>query len=180
MVEDQSNFYQSRAKWTANSTKIFANLLVEQIQQGNRPNNVFNKKAWKHIQEEFNKQTGLKFDRQQLKNHLDVLRKRYNYVKVLLDQNEFSWDVSQCMVIAEDAVWKKYIEVDFLPVEGISLFFVLNCDIKILRLLISIIYRPILRLKPSERRDVLFMNSYAPYFRILKLMENVLYPIQEK
>lgn len=122
MVEDQSNFYQSRAKWTANSTKIFANLLVEQIQQGNRPNNVFNKKAWKHIQEEFNKQTGLKFDRQQLKNHLDVLRKRYNYVKVLLDQNEFSWDVSQCMVIAEDAVWKKYIEVDFLPVEGISLF----------------------------------------------------------
>lgn len=110
MVEDQSNFYQSRAKWTANSTKIFANLLVEQIQQGNRPNNVFNKKAWKHIREEFNKQTGLKFDRQQLKNHLDVLRKRYNYVKVLLDQNEFSWDVSQCMVIAEDAVWKKYIE----------------------------------------------------------------------
>lgn len=122
MVEDRSNFYQSRAKWTANSTKIFANLLVEQIQQGNRPNNVFNKKAWKHIREEFDKQTGLKFDRQQLKNHLDVLRKRYNYVKVLLDKNEFSWDVSQCMVIAEDAVWKKYIEVDFLPVEGISLF----------------------------------------------------------
>ena len=110
---DQSSFNQSRAKWNANSTKIFANLLVEQIRLGNRPNNVFNKKAWKHIREEFNKETGSKFDRQQLKNHLDVLRKRYNYVKALLSQDGFSWDVTHCMVVAEDAVWKKYIEVGF-------------------------------------------------------------------
>ncbi|XP_038715122.1 L10-interacting MYB domain-containing protein-like [Tripterygium wilfordii] len=89
---------QSRAKWTAASTKIFADLLVEQIQQGNRSNNVFNKKAWKYIQAEFNKQTSLKFDRQQLKNHLDVLRKRYNLVKALLEH------------AAEEDVWLKHIK----------------------------------------------------------------------
>ncbi|KAF8410465.1 hypothetical protein HHK36_002994 [Tetracentron sinense] len=108
--EYQTNQDQSRAKWSTSNTKIFADLLVEQILQGNRSNNVFNKKAWKYIRDEFNKQTGLKFDRQQLKNHLDVLRKRYNYMKTLLDQIGFCWDESHHMVIAEDNTWEKYIE----------------------------------------------------------------------
>lgn len=122
MVENQFDQYQSRAKWSESFTKLFADLLVEQIRHGNRSNNIFNKKAWKYIREEFNKQTNLKLDRQQMKNHLDVLRKRYNNVKALLDHPGFTWDAIQCMVIAEDDLWQKYIEVEFLTSKEISQF----------------------------------------------------------
>ncbi|XP_050367174.1 L10-interacting MYB domain-containing protein-like [Argentina anserina] len=105
-VSDQD---QSRAKWTTFSTKIFVDLLVEQIRKGNRGSGAFSKLAWKIIRDEFNQQTGLNFDKQQLKNHLDVLRKRYNMVKAILDHTGFSWDVAH-MVRAEDDVWQEYIE----------------------------------------------------------------------
>lgn len=48
---------RSRTRWTASLDTIFADLVVKQIQLGNRPNNVFDKKTWNHIRDEFNKQT---------------------------------------------------------------------------------------------------------------------------
>uniref|UniRef100_A0A7C9E263 Myb/SANT-like domain-containing protein n=1 Tax=Opuntia streptacantha TaxID=393608 RepID=A0A7C9E263_OPUST len=83
-----------RTRWTACLDKIFADLVVEQIQLGNRPNNVFDKKAWGHIRDEFNRQTGLSFNNNQLRKHLDVLRTRYNQLKSALIQNDFSMDDS--------------------------------------------------------------------------------------
>lgn len=124
MVECVSDQEQSRAKWTTFSTKIFADLLVEQIRKGNRGSGAFTKLAWKIIRDEFSKQTGLNFDKQQLKNHLDVLRKRYNSVKAILDHTGFSWDVAQYMVLAEDDVWQEYIEVEFLDASDFNVCFV--------------------------------------------------------
>ncbi|GLT57923.1 hypothetical protein SLA2020_308600 [Shorea laevis] len=82
---------RSRTRWTVSLDKIFADLVVQQIQLGNRSsNNVFDKKTWNHIREEFNKQTALNFNNNQLRKHLDVLRIRYNNLKSAYDQNEFS------------------------------------------------------------------------------------------
>ncbi|KAI3460388.1 hypothetical protein Pfo_017051 [Paulownia fortunei] len=67
-----------RTRWTPALDKIFADIVVEQIQQGNRPNNVFDKKTWNQIREEFNRQTNLSFNNNQLRKHLDVLRTRYH------------------------------------------------------------------------------------------------------
>ncbi|KAJ8427076.1 hypothetical protein Cgig2_008945 [Carnegiea gigantea] len=83
-----------RMRWTASLDKIFADLVVEQIQLGNRPNNVFDKKTWGHIRDEFNRQTSLSFNNNQLRKHLDVLRTRYNQLKSALIQNDFSMDDS--------------------------------------------------------------------------------------
>lgn len=83
-----------RTRWTASLDKIFADLVVEQIQLGNRPNNVFDKKTWGHIRDEFNRQTSLSFNNNQLRKHLDVLRTRYNQLKSALIQNDFSMDDS--------------------------------------------------------------------------------------
>lgn len=87
--------------------------MLEQVLQGNRSNNSFSKKAWKYICDEFNRQTGLTFQKQQLKNRHCVLRRLYNSMKLLLDQDGFSWDESRGMVLAEDEVWAKCIEVIF-------------------------------------------------------------------
>lgn len=109
------NEEQSRAKWSMPLEKVFADLMLEQVAQGNRSNNAFSNKAWKYIHHEFNRQTGLNYDKQQLKNHHGVLRRSYHSVKSLLDQDGFSWDKSRCMVIAASDVWANYIEVRFSP-----------------------------------------------------------------
>ncbi|XP_042508124.1 L10-interacting MYB domain-containing protein-like [Macadamia integrifolia] len=101
---------QSRAKWTTSLTKILADLMVEQALKENRLNNSFGKKAWKNMCEEFRKRTGLKWDKEQLKNRYGVLRRQYVTVKSLLDQGEFSWSESTQTITATDEVWVKYIQ----------------------------------------------------------------------
>ncbi|KMT13136.1 hypothetical protein BVRB_4g086780 [Beta vulgaris subsp. vulgaris] len=77
-----------RTRWTPPLDKIFADLVVEQIQLGNRPNNIFDKKTWSYIRDEFNNRTTLNFNNNQLRKHLDVLRARYNQIKSALVQND--------------------------------------------------------------------------------------------
>ncbi|XP_059635093.1 L10-interacting MYB domain-containing protein-like [Cornus florida] len=86
-----------RTRWTASLDKIFSDLVVEQIQLGNRPNNIFDKKTWNHIRNEFNKQTNLNFNNNQLRKHLDVLRTRYYNLKSAYDQNDFTMEDSCCI-----------------------------------------------------------------------------------
>lgn len=96
-VGHQSKQERSRTRWTASLDEIFADLVVEQIRLGNRPNNVFDKKTWNHIRDEFNKLTDLKFNNNQLRKHLDVLRTRYNNLKPAFDQNDFALVGSSCL-----------------------------------------------------------------------------------
>lgn len=94
----QPKLERSRTRWTASLDKIFADLVVKHIQLGNRPNNVFDKKTWNLIREEFNKQTDLNFNNNQLRKHLDVLRTRFYNLKSAFDQNnDFALDDSCCI-----------------------------------------------------------------------------------
>uniref|UniRef100_A0A7N0U352 Myb/SANT-like domain-containing protein n=1 Tax=Kalanchoe fedtschenkoi TaxID=63787 RepID=A0A7N0U352_KALFE len=93
-VTHQSKQERSRTRWTPSLDKIFADLVVEQIRLGNRPNNVFDKKTWNQIRDRFNSQTDLNFNNNQLRKHLDVLRTRYHNLKSTFDQPDFSVDVS--------------------------------------------------------------------------------------
>lgn len=94
----QPKLERSRTRWTPSLDKIFADLVVKHIQLGNRPNNVFDKKTWNLIREEFNNQTDLNFNNNQLRKHLDVLRTRFYNLKSALDQNnDFALDDSCCI-----------------------------------------------------------------------------------
>ncbi|OVA07336.1 Myb/SANT-like domain [Macleaya cordata] len=106
----QSHQEQARAKWTTPLTNILADLMVEEVVKGNKQNNSFGKKAWKNICDEFHKKTGLKWDREQLKNRYGVLRRHYTTMKSLLDLNDFTWDESRQIVMATDEVWDEYIK----------------------------------------------------------------------
>lgn len=63
------------------SRKVLADLVVKQIQSGNRQNNFFDRETWNTICDEFNEQTELNFNNNQLRKHLDVLRQRYKTLK---------------------------------------------------------------------------------------------------
>ncbi|WRX31369.1 Myb/SANT-like domain - like 10 [Theobroma cacao] len=89
---------RSRTRWTASLDRIFADLVVKQIQLGNRPNNVFDKKTWNNIRDEFNQQTDLNFNNNQLRKHLDVLRTRFYNLKSAYDQNDFAGMEDSCCI----------------------------------------------------------------------------------
>ncbi|KAK9285931.1 hypothetical protein L1049_025133 [Liquidambar formosana] len=106
----QHQEHQSRAKWTTPLTRTLADLMVDQVHKGNRQNNSFGKKAWKYMCDDFHKKTGLKWDKEQLKNRYAVLRRQHATVKSLLDHKDFSWDESIGTIRAKDEVWDKYIK----------------------------------------------------------------------
>lgn len=115
--DQQTKQERLRTRWTPTLDKIFADIVVEQIQQGNRPNNVFDKKTWNQIREDFNRQTNLSFNNNQLRKHLDVLRTRYhNLQSTTFTQNDATPDPS-------------YIGFDLWVVIGVSLFSYLYEDI---------------------------------------------------
>ncbi|KAL8484638.1 hypothetical protein ACS0TY_027078 [Phlomoides rotata] len=91
-ASEQQMKQERRTKWTPELDKIFAGIVVEQIQQGNRPNNVFDKKTWNQIREKFNRQTSLSFNNNQLRKHLDVLRTRYHNLQSSFTQNDAMQD----------------------------------------------------------------------------------------
>ncbi|XP_050228220.2 uncharacterized protein LOC126677575 [Mercurialis annua] len=102
----------SRPNWPPRLEKVFVELLMDEM-------NIyvdvcatgFNEKAWDHVTQEFNKETGLHYDKMELKKHLALLKKRYRIVKPLYDHGGFGWDYRRKMVDVDDDVWKEYIEV---------------------------------------------------------------------
>ncbi|KAJ4964106.1 hypothetical protein NE237_024045 [Protea cynaroides] len=108
--EQEQKQEQSRAKWTTSLTKTLADLMVEQVLKGNRPNHSFGSKAWKNICDEFHRETGLKWNKEQLKNRYGAMRRQYVTVKLLLNHGDFSWDEATGTITAPDEVWDEYIK----------------------------------------------------------------------
>ncbi|KAL8472467.1 hypothetical protein ACS0TY_028991 [Phlomoides rotata] len=108
LVQQPEN--QSRAKWTASLTKELVDLMVEEIQKGNKSNKSFSKKGWKFICDNFRIQTGYWWDNEQLKSRYVVLRKQYIIVTLLLEQPDFKWDETTGAIVALDEAWDRYIK----------------------------------------------------------------------
>ncbi|CAA7042661.1 unnamed protein product [Microthlaspi erraticum] len=96
----------SRNKWTASASldKVLADIVLKQIQAGNRRNNFFDRKTWTNMCNDFNEQTGLSFNNNQLRRHLDVLRQRYNSLK---SKNEFVVEEEDTRCILELDLWEE-------------------------------------------------------------------------
>ncbi|XP_024012338.1 L10-interacting MYB domain-containing protein isoform X2 [Eutrema salsugineum] len=88
----------SRKRWTPTLDKVLADLVVKQIQSGNRQNNVFDRKTWNNIRTEFNEQTELNYNNNQLRKHLAVLRQRYDSLRSSNAQNEFVMEDTRCIL----------------------------------------------------------------------------------
>lgn len=102
---------RTRTNWTPVMERYFIDLMLGQMQRGNRMGHTFNKQAWTDMLTMFNIEFGTKYDRDVLKSHYTNLWKQYNDVKNLLEQSGFSWDNARKMVIAEDDVWDAFIKV---------------------------------------------------------------------
>lgn len=101
---------RSRTYWTPIMERYFIDIMLEQMNRGNRVGHTFNKQAWTDMLNVFNAKFGSQYDKDVLKSRYTNMWKQFNDVKNLLGQSGFSWDETRQMVVADDYVWDAYIK----------------------------------------------------------------------
>ncbi|CAN1140435.1 hypothetical protein LINPERPRIM_LOCUS24827 [Linum perenne] len=91
--------------------RYFIDLMLEALHQGLKYGNNFSEPAWAQMVESFNKRFSLLWDKNILENRYMELMRECDYISCLLSCNEFTWDESREMLIADDKVWEAYAEV---------------------------------------------------------------------
>ncbi|KAG2667698.1 hypothetical protein I3760_15G128000 [Carya illinoinensis] len=104
------NSDRTRTNWTPAMERYFIDLLLDQVHRGNRMGHTFNKQAWTDMLTMFNAYFGSPYDEKVLKSHYTNLWTQFNDIKILLDQNGFSWDDTKQMVVASHHVWDSYVK----------------------------------------------------------------------
>ncbi|KAK6912481.1 Myb/SANT-like domain, partial [Dillenia turbinata] len=102
---------RTRTYWTSAMERYFIDLMLDQMNRGNRLGHTFNKQAWTDMLTMFNAKFESQYDKDVLKSRYTNLWKQFNDIKNLLNQAGFTWDESRQMVIADDYVWDAYIKV---------------------------------------------------------------------
>nr|XP_043627369.1 L10-interacting MYB domain-containing protein-like [Erigeron canadensis]XP_043627370.1 L10-interacting MYB domain-containing protein-like [Erigeron canadensis] len=113
LVEDvgaKTGSHRSRTHWTPPMDRYLIDLLLGQVNRGNRIGQTFVAQAWIDMVNSFNANFSSHHDKDVLKNRYKQLKKQYNDIHTLLGAKGFSWDDAREMVAAEDHVWDSYIE----------------------------------------------------------------------
>ncbi|KAM3740251.1 hypothetical protein ACB098_08G084400 [Castanea mollissima] len=106
------DFEPDPATWTATEEKIFIQLMVKEVQKGNRSTTTFLRKGWKNIEQEFHERTSKRYNKTQFRNKFNQLRTRYHDFSKLLQEPGFSWDPVLNTVTAAEGVWESYIKAN--------------------------------------------------------------------
>ncbi|XP_022868405.1 L10-interacting MYB domain-containing protein-like [Olea europaea var. sylvestris] len=128
---------KSKAIWDARTHEIWVDVAVEQVRAGNRNGTHLSKEGWKLFTENFNKATNRDYDRKQLKNHWDVVKKEWQLWDALLrGETGLGWDMERQTIDAPNEWWvtklQKYPEAAKYCVKGLDHAFKLDelfCDV---------------------------------------------------
>ncbi|XP_010548574.1 PREDICTED: L10-interacting MYB domain-containing protein [Tarenaya hassleriana] len=104
------NSDRTRTFWTPPMDRYLIDLLVDQVHKGNKVGQTFITSGWIEMVTAFNAKFGSLHNKDVLKNRFKHLRRLYNDITFLLQQNGFLWDARRDMVIAEDSIWDTYIQ----------------------------------------------------------------------
>ncbi|XVE62974.1 hypothetical protein DITRI_Ditri06bG0162500 [Diplodiscus trichospermus] len=96
--------------WTPKMNRYLIDLFLKQALGGNKIGTMFMPESWTEIVAMFNVKFGCHYDEDALKSQARHLRRQYNNINILLEQNGFSWDDTREMVIAEDYIWDAYLK----------------------------------------------------------------------
>ncbi|KAF6160536.1 hypothetical protein GIB67_019476 [Kingdonia uniflora] len=101
-----------RVDWTPTMDRYYLDLMLDQVNKGNKIGHAFNKAAWLEMISSFNTQFGSQHNKDVLRSRYATLKRKFNTVNVLINQGGFSWDEARQMVSAPDSVWDDYIKAN--------------------------------------------------------------------
>lgn len=160
-----------RTVWTPEMDRYFIDLMLEQVNKGNRiDDHLFTKRAWKQMTALFNSKFKFQYEKDVLKNRHKTLRNLYKVIKNLLCQKGFSWDGQRQMVTADNNVWDEYVKVLLyystvilcLFLESYSLYLQVHPDARSYRIKTIPYYNDlclIYRTESPEQKDYHFVHD---------------------
>lgn len=81
-----------RADWDENTTKIFLELCIAEKEKFNFHNNGLTKQGWQNLYRDFRQQTGKNYDRKQLQNKFNTLKRTFKLWRKLKNKSGPGWD----------------------------------------------------------------------------------------
>ncbi|KAK8938597.1 hypothetical protein KSP39_PZI011519 [Platanthera zijinensis] len=100
------------ASWENAQVHIFCDICIREIDLGNRPTTHFSKEGWKNVIDNFKARTGLTYDRAQLKNKWDQLKRDWKLCRDLKrGETGLGWNPIKKTIDASDEWWKERIEM---------------------------------------------------------------------
>ena len=103
----------NRVLWSREMERKFLDLLLEQVQLGQKAEGRFKKEAWTAIERRFNEDLKQNLTRDNLKNKLKTWKMGFRMMKDLRNMSGFSWNEATQSVDAEDSVWNELLKVNF-------------------------------------------------------------------
>ena len=108
----QANDGKSKAKWSSNALEKFVDICVRAVYKKFQPGSHLNKDGWKFILSTFRDETGLDYDKVQLKNKWDWMKKEWKHFRELVGKETgLGWDFKKNTVQACDEWWQEKIKV---------------------------------------------------------------------
>ncbi|XP_020597496.1 L10-interacting MYB domain-containing protein-like [Phalaenopsis equestris] len=102
----------THALWEKDTKMIFCDLCLKEIERGNRPTTHFNKEGWQNIIKKFKECTGREYDRLQMKNKWDQMKKEWKIWKELKKGcTGIGWDPVKRTIDASEEWWAERLAV---------------------------------------------------------------------
>ncbi|XP_077239294.1 uncharacterized protein LOC143880298 isoform X2 [Tasmannia lanceolata] len=100
--------------------KAVIELLTYQVAVGNKIDKGFKAKAYASVGRELTARFGKKIHSDHIQNRLRTIKKQYQILKAMVNNNGFTWDPVMKIITAEEQVWKEYLEAhpDAEPYKG--------------------------------------------------------------
>ncbi|XP_028751933.1 L10-interacting MYB domain-containing protein-like [Neltuma alba] len=104
---------KGKATWDPYTTKILIDVCAEQIVHKERQGTSFTRPGWGKIEKNFQERSGRMYDRRQLKNRFDILRKDWKlWDKLMSGETGIGYDVATNRILASDEWWQRKLLVD--------------------------------------------------------------------
>ncbi|CAH8335778.1 unnamed protein product [Eruca vesicaria subsp. sativa] len=96
--------------WTPVMDRCLIDLMLEQVNRGNKVGETFTEQAWAEMAESFNAKFGLQADMFTLENRYILMMKERDDINNILNLDGFVWDGEKQIIVAEDEHWEAYIK----------------------------------------------------------------------
>ena len=101
-----------KAIWDRNLTIIFCDLCIKEKDHNCRRGTYFKKEGWSRLVADFNKETGKEYEKSQLKNRWDLLKKEWKLWKQLKGNDTcLGWDPKKNNIDTSEEWWEKKLKV---------------------------------------------------------------------